>query len=197
MSDFQQCNCKSGEWQGQLCDICNGTGNAAIASMQGEYEPVGNYLVERLKSSNTCYNWINRQNQEAAAEIARLQKLSVTNILLEISPGFDGMGDEIYAKSVEDVYKAMAKLETKIDDQRGEIAKLQKELEEARKDAERWEAICNLWFLCSELKLIQNEDGGYSICEMEFVDNLLVSDFCGDTPEQAIDAAISKIGGGE
>ena len=143
MSDFQQCNCKSGEWQGQLCDICNGTGNAAIASMQGEYEPVGNYLVERLKSSNTCYNWINRQNQEAAAEIARLQKLSVTNILLEISPGFDGMGDEIYAKSVEDVYKAMAKLETKIDDQRGEIAKLQKELEEARKDAERYNWLCD------------------------------------------------------
>ena len=50
------------------------TVNAAIASMQGEYEPVGNDLVDRLKSSNTCYNWINRQNQEAAAEIARLTK---------------------------------------------------------------------------------------------------------------------------
>lgn len=33
----------------------------------------------------------------------RLQALSVENIMLDIVPGFDGMGEEVYAKSVADV----------------------------------------------------------------------------------------------
>ena len=37
MSDkFEQCQCNAGEWQGELCGTCNGTGEAALSSLQGE-----------------------------------------------------------------------------------------------------------------------------------------------------------------
>lgn len=42
-------------------------------------------------------------------ECDALQELSVTNILLDIVPGEDGMGEEIYARSVDDVTAAMTK----------------------------------------------------------------------------------------
>lgn len=75
MSDFEKSyqRITGGKVDTRLQAYCEDIWNAAIASMQGEAEPVGNDLVERLKHSNTCYDWINRQNQEAAAEIARLQ----------------------------------------------------------------------------------------------------------------------------
>ena len=41
--------------------------------------------------------------EDAEEMQASLQKLSVTNIMLDVVPGFDGMGEEIYAKSVDDV----------------------------------------------------------------------------------------------
>lgn len=36
--------------------------------------------------------------------------LSVTKIMLDIVPGYDGMGEEVYAKSVEDIEHAFTKL---------------------------------------------------------------------------------------
>ncbi len=136
--------------------------------------------------------------------IASMQGEAVARVIIEHPSKENGrdpygyaVANFLYEKPIYNLPNGKHYLFTYSPSASAEIARLTKELEEARKDAERWEAICNLWFLCSELKLIQNEDGGYSICEMEFVDNLLVSDFCGDTPEQAIDAAISKIGGGE
>jgi hypothetical protein len=56
-------------------------------------------------------------------------------------------------------------------------------------DAERWKTLCELWLLCTEMSLIQNEDGGYSIIMVEPVDNVTFKDLVGDTPEQAIDSA--------
>lgn len=42
------------------------------------------------------------------AEAERLRKLSVTNIMLDITPGEDGMGHEVYAKSVDDVVRKLS-----------------------------------------------------------------------------------------
>lgn len=42
------------------------------------------------------------------AEVERLRKLSVTNIMLDVVPGEDGMGHEVYAKSVADVENALS-----------------------------------------------------------------------------------------
>lgn len=43
-------------------------------------------------------------------ELERLRALSVTNIMLEVVPGWDGMGEEAYAKSVADVEAAFGKM---------------------------------------------------------------------------------------
>lgn len=50
------------------------------------------------------------------AEIARLQALSVTNIMLAIVPGLDGMGHEVFAKSVKDVEDVLSKMGEQIED---------------------------------------------------------------------------------
>lgn len=51
-----------------------------------------------------------------AAKVAELEALSVTNIMIGISPGEDGMGEEVYAKSIEDVEKLIGRLGDKADD---------------------------------------------------------------------------------
>lgn len=48
MSEFEQCNCSTGEWQGQLCDRCNGKVQAAKQSMQGGADPVVLLKVDKL-----------------------------------------------------------------------------------------------------------------------------------------------------
>lgn len=66
------------------------------------------------------------------------------------------------------------------------------EYKQLKADAERWNTLCNLWLMCTELQLTQNEDGGYSIIPVEFVDNIIFDSLDGDTPEQAIDQAMAK-----
>lgn len=47
--------------------------------------------------------WQSRAALGRSDEVERLRKLSVTSIMLDITPGEDGMGHEVYAKSVDDV----------------------------------------------------------------------------------------------
>lgn len=67
--------------------------------------------------SQPDYQWV-----VLASEV---EELSVTNILLDIVPGGDGMGEEVYARSIDDVTAAMAK-------QWDLIEELQEELHNAR-----------------------------------------------------------------
>jgi hypothetical protein len=48
--------------------------------------------------------------------VAALQALSVTNIMLDVVPGPDGMGEEVYAKSVADVVDALGKMDARIEE---------------------------------------------------------------------------------
>jgi len=51
-----------------------------------------------------------------AGEVERLKALSVTNIMLDVVPGEEGMGEEVYAKSVEEVEEALGAMGLKIED---------------------------------------------------------------------------------
>lgn len=53
--------------------------------------------------------------EDPAAEIAELKALSVTNILLDVTPG-DGSGLEVYAKSTADVSELLYKMDEEIAD---------------------------------------------------------------------------------
>ena len=66
--------------------------------------------------------------REAADTISELctaleaeQKLSVTNIMLYVSPGWDGMGHEVYAKSVDEVVEVLSKLGCQAEDTQGDL----------------------------------------------------------------------------
>lgn len=70
------------------------------------------------------------------------------------------------------------------------VDKANKEIEALRADAERWQAMSALMFICN-LELKQDEDGGYSI-SVDPVENIIGKTFTGDTPEEAIDKARGK-----
>ena len=65
-------------------------------------------------------------------ELAKSQERSVTNIMMDVVPGLDGMGDEIYAKSVAEVQLLISNLYLKTE-----------ELEESLTAAEQRNAACN------------------------------------------------------
>lgn len=72
-------------------------------------------------------------------ELATAHAQSVTNIMMDIVPGFDGMGEEIYAKSVADVQLLISNLylETEEQEQRLEDAERKNmELEGLLRDTE-------------------------------------------------------------
>ena len=63
------------------------------------------------------------------------------------------------------------------------------ELEAAREDAERWDAMANLWACYLETTLRQDETGYWSITCTEAVENCQDCKFVGVDPDAAIDAA--------
>ena len=64
-------------------------------------------LIARLKASAHPSQW--ELIREIEAALQAMEKLGVTNILLEVVPG-DGSGHEVYAKSVDDVERMLTKL---------------------------------------------------------------------------------------
>ena len=63
-----------------------------------------------------------------------------------------------------------------------------------RDDAERWRAFCNLWAASTELKVAQDEDGTWSIFQVEDVEGECFAKLIGETPNAAIDKARSASG---
>ena len=73
-------------------------------------------------NTNDKAMWVLGWNELAdavEAGIKHLKALSVTNIMLEVVPGEDGMGQEVYAKSVNEVVIKLTKLGTALEDARG------------------------------------------------------------------------------
>lgn len=54
--------------------------------------------------------------KDHAAVVASLKKLSVTNIMLEVVPGHNGMGEEVFAKSVSEVEQVLSKMSNQLED---------------------------------------------------------------------------------
>ena len=72
----------------------------------------------------------------------------------------------------------------------------EKELEQLRASAARWDAIETLMFL-GDVELTQADDGGYSIF-VEPVENIMARSWEGDTPEHVADKVVAtRITAGE
>ncbi|MDD0817177.1 hypothetical protein PSQ39_21260 [Curvibacter sp. HBC28] len=61
------------------------------------------------------------------AQVEALTKLSVTNVMLDVVPGYDGEGCEVFAKSVAEVEEALGRLGLEVEDWRCGIKRLQPE----------------------------------------------------------------------
>lgn len=73
--------------------------------------------IEAMRKANLdCVDHYN----DARAEIERLKLLSVTNIMLDVVPEWDGMGLEVFAKSIADVEAVLAKQGERIENLEGE-----------------------------------------------------------------------------
>ncbi len=79
--------------------------------------------------------------------------------------------------------------------QAARIAELESQLAATKRDAARWDALANLWAASTILELRQDEDGRWSIHQIEPVENDRYAPLRGDDPDAAIDAAIAP--GGE
>lgn len=58
----------------------------------------------------------------AVREVEALRELSVTNIMLDVTPGASGMGEEVYAKSVADVERVLGEQGDRIEELEGQLA---------------------------------------------------------------------------
>jgi hypothetical protein len=96
----------------------------AVAEAKRRQRDVQKYFEEKILLENA--------NAALRAEIEKLKALSVTNILIEITPGIDGCGEEIYAKSVKDVEDEMTRLGVESEDAKGELNTLRSSLAVAR-----------------------------------------------------------------
>lgn len=67
----------------------------------------------------------------------------------------------------------------------------EKELEQLRASAARWDAIETLMIL-GDVVLKQAENGGYSIC-VEPVENIMATGWDGDTPDQVADKVVAQL----
>lgn len=118
------------EWTGGECPV---DGEVYVDIQWAHY--VDGYLK---KSRARNVNWSHRdlrsyrvsEDQELDRQtdrIAKLERLSVTNILLKIVPGEDGTGEEIYARSVDDVSNLLSAMSEKIESLEAALAKAQED----------------------------------------------------------------------
>lgn len=91
--------------------------------------------VKGRQAFRDAYRKHRAERDALKADVERLQKLSVTNILLDVVPGCDGLGEEVYAKSTDDVVATLNKQGYLIEGLESERDALQSELAKAREES--------------------------------------------------------------
>lgn len=76
--------------------------------------------------------------KQSEEDNAALRALSVANIMLDVVPGEDGMGEEIYARSVDGVVAVLSKLGDRVETLEDENAALWADLASANADKEAY-----------------------------------------------------------
>jgi len=74
------------------------------------------------KQMDAAYLSYKAATEEANKRIAELEKLSVTNIMVSVVPGYDGQGEEVFAKSVSEVEKLISDAYVSVDELESEVA---------------------------------------------------------------------------
>lgn len=102
------------------CDRCNGTGRAALPPAPPAYTH-----ADVAKAHADGYALGLKQQDRPQPEVPK--EIDVRTILLHVVPGEDGMGEEVFAKSVADVEKKLGAMGEELEDWRLGIRRYQPE----------------------------------------------------------------------
>lgn len=102
-----------------------------------------------------------------------------------------GMRDEPDNSRAELITKNV-KLRDRIHKLDAENAALREKLAACERDTERWQLFCNLWAVSTEMCVAQDEDGLWSITQIEDVEGERFLPLRGECPDDAIDAALKE-----
>lgn len=80
-------------------------------------------LNERERMAYATIARLEAERERLQARIAELEQLSVTSVLLDVVPGLDGMGEEIFATSVDQVRKVFTQLYERIENLEAQACK--------------------------------------------------------------------------
>lgn len=175
--------------------------NELIAERTKELERMLEFTSEQhrsvLKSHDELTAEVERQREQlfhivkecdaSATQSKRILRIKsrAESTLSGAAPDFSSVKDRR-----EDKIRHIGQLNYLNDQLRQQNAKLTAQRDAAMKDAERWRTIELLMFL-GNVELNQDEDGGYSI-GLDPVEKIVAQRWEGDSPEEAIDAAIAN-----
>lgn len=94
---------------------CSVAGASAEEAYDSFYQEIVAAALAKARP-NTAEGEAAQQAPAGAAEIEELRALSVTNIMIDVVPGDDGMGHEVYAKSVDDVVNKLTAMGAELED---------------------------------------------------------------------------------
>lgn len=152
MSTEESCDkCKNnggtrGECQNATCNY-----EERVKEVDNDTKPSIDATIQKLRK-----NLIEEANKQPdlTAKVADLQELSVTKIMIAIVPGEDGMGHEVYAKSVDDVERLLSRLSEKAEDYELEVLPMKRRISELTEQVkvakEAFNTIAN-WLVCAPI----------------------------------------------
>jgi hypothetical protein len=163
-----------------------------VARLHG---PHGSGLLDRLGGAQRMHDsnmpistWVAKEIDNEAAQWIRDAADAIARLRAELARANAQIASRWEHRTVTE--------ERERDGWRCDIDKANKRAERAeaerdalREDAERWNALCNLWAACAVLTLTQDEDGRWSIEATEPVDSETFATLTGRDPDDAIDAA--------
>lgn len=136
-----------GHGQQYRCILCGIGGGSARGSVQ----PL-TYNCHNETCNGKATMWPTPQYalyRERVKEVEQLKALSVTHIMLDVVPGEDGMGEEVYAKSVLEVEEALGRMGERLEELESRIEAIdtvhQVELEGLRAKVETLDAANKEW----------------------------------------------------
>ena len=114
--------------QASLCDM--------VAQIAKEYPKLKARCAELESARPICPDCTKKIDEAAGVDvaalnrrIAELEEMSASSIMIKVVPGEDGMGEEIYAKSVSDVERLLTRFSEKLEEQADEIWRLKQSLD--------------------------------------------------------------------
>jgi hypothetical protein len=99
------------------------------------------------------------QHQQQYTKLAELVALSVTKIMLDVVPGFDGMGEEVYAKSVAEVTAKFSKMVDREEELENEVLSQSAKKAAYAQELQELKEVCSIWEVSPAAQALSGRTG--------------------------------------